>query len=262
MGLLPDSKIAGCACAGNSGKVPPATDWLAIPTCITAPTWSTRRNACRWRGKISRHSRRMRNPQFYISDKRSMIEDPLLINVYQHIHRRHIMHSRCILHQHTPWWHIMPLHVRGYYLIPNTSFIYSAKSCLVLSDVFRLCISSCICSLWHRVIILPVSTSVIMSQYVSHWPDIYIQVQYSIATGHADMPCFTCVYAISMYLADLFPDLHHHQQTWWHNMLITIMALQPRYNYRAYYGFAQLLHRYYNFIISKDDTGPLLMVLS
>ena len=86
--------------------------------------------------------------------------------------------------------------------------------------------------------------------------------KYSIATGHADMPCFTCVYAISVYLADLFPDLHHHQQTWWHNMLITIMSLQPRYNYRAYYGFAQLLRRYYNSIISKDDTGSLLMVLS
>ena len=171
-------KIAGCACVGNSGKVSPATDWLAIPTCITAPAWCTCRNVCRWRGKRSRYSRRMRNPQFYISDKRPMIEDPLLINVYQHILRRHIMHSRCILHQHSPWWHIMPHHVRGYNLIPNTSFIYSAKSCLMLSDVFRLCISSCICSLWHRVIVLPVSTSVIMSQYVSHWPDIYIQVQH------------------------------------------------------------------------------------
>ena len=61
-------KIVGCACTGNAGNVFPATDFkgnhqLAIPACITARAW---------RGKHSRHSRRMRNPQFYISGKSPM----------------------------------------------------------------------------------------------------------------------------------------------------------------------------------------------
>ena len=53
----------------------------AIPTCITARAWRTCRDACRDRqlsvsfeigggGKRSRHSRRMRNLQFYVSGKR------------------------------------------------------------------------------------------------------------------------------------------------------------------------------------------------
>ena len=42
-------KISGCTCAGNAGKV--------------FFLWR------RWRGKRSRHSRRMRNPQFYVSGK-------------------------------------------------------------------------------------------------------------------------------------------------------------------------------------------------
>ena len=56
---------------------------LAIPTCITGRAWSTCCEACqdrslvvsfgsRWRGKHSRHSRRMRNPQFYLSGKKPM----------------------------------------------------------------------------------------------------------------------------------------------------------------------------------------------
>ena len=55
----------------------------AIPTCITARAWRTCRDACRDRqlsvsfeigggGKRSRHSRRMRNLQFYVSGKRSI----------------------------------------------------------------------------------------------------------------------------------------------------------------------------------------------
>ena len=53
----------------------------AIPTCITARAWRTCRDACRDRqlsvsfeigggGKRSRHSRRMRNLQFYVSGRR------------------------------------------------------------------------------------------------------------------------------------------------------------------------------------------------
>ena len=55
----------------------------AIPTCITARASRTCRDACRDRwlsvsfeigggGKRSRHSRRMRNQQFYVSGKRPM----------------------------------------------------------------------------------------------------------------------------------------------------------------------------------------------
>ena len=72
-------KIAGRACAGNTGNVLLATDfkgngWLSIPACITARARCTCRDACRgrysrWRGK---RSRRMRNPQHYVSDKRHM----------------------------------------------------------------------------------------------------------------------------------------------------------------------------------------------
>ena len=43
---------------------------LAIPTCIMARAWHTCQDACR---DYSRHSRRMRNPQFYISGERPMV---------------------------------------------------------------------------------------------------------------------------------------------------------------------------------------------
>ena len=45
-------------------------------TCVTHVPWCTPRSLtkgflrCRWRGKRSRHFRRMRNPQLYISGKR------------------------------------------------------------------------------------------------------------------------------------------------------------------------------------------------
>ena len=51
---------------------------LAIPTCITARashmsgTLTSGFLWRRWRGKRSRHSRRMRNPQFYVCVKRPM----------------------------------------------------------------------------------------------------------------------------------------------------------------------------------------------
>ena len=75
-------KLAVCACAGNAGNVFSATDFkrncgLEIPACITARASHTCRAACRdrqlaVRGKRSQHSRRMRNPQFYVSRKRPM----------------------------------------------------------------------------------------------------------------------------------------------------------------------------------------------
>ena len=75
-------KIAGCACAGNAGNVfPPqrvsgpdmhhGTCVPCVPRCMPGSLtggflWS------RWPGKRSRHSWRMRNPQFYVPDKRPM----------------------------------------------------------------------------------------------------------------------------------------------------------------------------------------------
>ena len=45
-------------------------------TCMTHVPWSPTNGFlwCWWRGKSSRHSRRMLNPQFYVSGKRSMAE--------------------------------------------------------------------------------------------------------------------------------------------------------------------------------------------
>ena len=64
-------KIVGCACTGNAGNVFSATDFkgnrqLAIPALHVGISNQ------QWRGKRSRHSRSMRNPQFYVSVKRSM----------------------------------------------------------------------------------------------------------------------------------------------------------------------------------------------
>ena len=39
-------------------------------TCVTHIPWCRPGTDPRWRGKLSRHSRRMRNPQFYLSGKR------------------------------------------------------------------------------------------------------------------------------------------------------------------------------------------------
>ena len=51
---------------------------LAIPTCIMARAWRMPGSLTsgflwsRWRGKRSRHSRRMRNPQIYVAGMRPM----------------------------------------------------------------------------------------------------------------------------------------------------------------------------------------------
>ena len=73
-------KIAGCACAGNAGEFFPHHRGLAIPSCITARAYARtvmHTEIANWwfplksvAGKRSRHSRRMRNPQYYVSGKR------------------------------------------------------------------------------------------------------------------------------------------------------------------------------------------------
>ena len=76
-------KIVGCACAGNAGNVFPAT-WVSDPDmhhgmCVTRVPWWMPRSLTSgflwrwWWGKLSRHSRCMCNPQFYVSGKRPMI---------------------------------------------------------------------------------------------------------------------------------------------------------------------------------------------
>ena len=87
-------QISGCTCAGNAGNVFPATDFkgnrqLAIPTCITARASRTCRDACianPRQEKRTRYSRRMRNPQFYVSDKRPRARSGN-INVHHKLHK-------------------------------------------------------------------------------------------------------------------------------------------------------------------------------
>ena len=72
MGLLPDAHNRGLRMRRERF---PRHRGLAIPTCIMARasrTWSLTSGFLwsRWRGKRSRHSRRMHNPQFSVSDKR------------------------------------------------------------------------------------------------------------------------------------------------------------------------------------------------
>ena len=75
-------KIAGCACAGNAGNVFSVAAGYSDPdmhhgTCVTHVPWCIPGSLTggflwsRWRGKRSRHSRRMRNPEFYVTGKRS-----------------------------------------------------------------------------------------------------------------------------------------------------------------------------------------------
>ena len=76
-------KIAGCACVGNVGNFSPAPR-VSDPdmhhgTCVTHVPWCMPGSLTSgsfwswWRGKRSRHSRRMHNPQFYAFGKRPMM---------------------------------------------------------------------------------------------------------------------------------------------------------------------------------------------
>ena len=75
-------KIAGCACGGNVGNAfpPPRVSDpdMHQGTCVTHVPWCMPGSLTngflwgQWRGNRSRHSRRMRNPQFYVSGTRHM----------------------------------------------------------------------------------------------------------------------------------------------------------------------------------------------
>ena len=83
MGLARIRKTEGCACAGNAGNVslPPRVSDpdMHHGTCLTHVPWGMPGLLTsgflwnQWRGKHYRHSRRMLNPQFYVSGKRPMI---------------------------------------------------------------------------------------------------------------------------------------------------------------------------------------------
>ena len=83
-------KILGSACAGNAGKVFPVYAFkenllVSIPgmyhgTCVTHVPW--RMSGLQWRGKRTGHSRRMHNPQCYVSGKRPMSDPLYFIFVY------------------------------------------------------------------------------------------------------------------------------------------------------------------------------------
>ena len=80
-------KNAGCAYTGNAGNVFPATHFKEIASYRSRHASRHVRHARavmhvgidnpRWRGKRSRHSRRMRNPQFCVSGKRPMELDDI-----------------------------------------------------------------------------------------------------------------------------------------------------------------------------------------
>ena len=73
-------EIVGCACAAKPGtcSLPPRVSdpKMHYGTCMTHARWCTPESLTSsflwslWRGKLSRHSRRMHNSQFYVSGKR------------------------------------------------------------------------------------------------------------------------------------------------------------------------------------------------
>ena len=73
----------GCACTGNAGTFssPPRVNYpdMHHGTCMMHVPWCMPESLTsgfpwsRWQGKCSRHSRRKRNPQFYVSGKRPMV---------------------------------------------------------------------------------------------------------------------------------------------------------------------------------------------
>ena len=78
-------RIVGCACAGNAGNVfpPPLVSDpdMHQGTCVTHVPWCMPGSLTsdflwsRWRGKCSRHSRRMRNWQVYVYGKRPTVNE-------------------------------------------------------------------------------------------------------------------------------------------------------------------------------------------
>ena len=99
MGLLPDTLNCGLRMHLEWRKRFVRHRGLAISTCITTRgTCVTHLPWCvpeslingvlwtRWRGKRSRHSRRLRNPQFCVSGKRPIAKTTHVDNTHEHAH--------------------------------------------------------------------------------------------------------------------------------------------------------------------------------
>ena len=89
-GLLPDTQICGLRmrreCRERFSRPPRVSDpGMYRGTCVTHVPWCVPGSlnsgflCSRWREKGSRHFRRMRNPQFPVSGKRSMVRHPLAL---------------------------------------------------------------------------------------------------------------------------------------------------------------------------------------
>ena len=99
-------KIVGCACAGNAGNFSPP-QLVSDPdmhhgTCLTRVSWCMPGSLIsgflwsQWRGKRSRHSRRMRNQQFYVSGKRPIVS--LWVNTHFVLNQCRMFYEYCLSH--------------------------------------------------------------------------------------------------------------------------------------------------------------------
>ena len=104
-------KIAGCACAGS--PLPRISDPdMHHGTCVTHVPWCMPRRLTSgflwswWRGKRSRHSRRMYNPQFGVSGKRPVVPVPYICGTIcsQFYDRRYLCTSWIFRHHQEQYW--------------------------------------------------------------------------------------------------------------------------------------------------------------
>ena len=110
-------KIAGYACSGNAGNIFPTTtgqrsrhasrNVRGARAVMHDGVANWRWWGSRWWGKRSRHSRRMRNPWFYVSAKRPMMIELICFSLY----------SR--------WWNFT-----GLFIIQGPNFQLYSVNCL------------------------------------------------------------------------------------------------------------------------------------
>ena len=108
MGPLPDTQNCGLRMRRECRERFPRTPRVSDPdmhhgTCVTlvpwCMPWSLTNDVLwsRWRGKRSRHSRRMCNPQFYVSSKRPMEMWSMLHPVRMHYVKSICTQSRQVI---------------------------------------------------------------------------------------------------------------------------------------------------------------------
>ena len=104
-------------------------------TCVTNVPWCLQGSItsgflCRWRGKRSRHSRRIRNPRFYVSGKRPM----RISSTLSHIALVELIYCRYV--QHCCLWCLTEPHGPIYSLHTGYSFL---KGVYNWAYVFEMC---------------------------------------------------------------------------------------------------------------------------